>query len=449
MTRRRSIQQSLRHTYLLSIATIGASLVGLGALSATYVALLRDDANSRALAQLLGGELREHAQDSLSVQREALRRELEEQRWFERETEVWRERVLIAGTRPEAELARWTTLLGCTTARLHGAWHRICGARPDPSVAVVVASPVGPVFRAQLPVVAAISIATALAVLGFSLLSRLLVHRSLDPLARFESAMARLPAKPGQRLQSEWGAREINHLAQTSNALLARLDEIVEREQAFAANAAHELRSPLTRLRGQLELLLDEPHARATNPSAAELRNRLERAAKTCTELVNCTEALLALARREASLHEAVNWEEVALSICDNLSDQERARVSVNAQEALVRGDLALLGLAAQNLVDNALKYSAGPIELNVLAAEKRCSFVVVDCGPGISSSELDRVRQPFVRGSSNVRGTGLGLALVEHVAKLHGGELSLKNRSERSGLIAALSLPRWSPSRP
>src|SRR5262249_43516532 len=124
------------------------------------------------------------------------------------------------------------------------------------------------------------------------------------------------------------------------------------------SNAAHELRTPLTRLRGQLELLLGEPDA------SPEGRERLRRAAATCTELVNCTEALLALSRREASLDEAVDLAEVALAVRNKVPEAGDRRFDVRATEAIVRGDTALLTLAAQNLVDNALKYSDGPIEL-------------------------------------------------------------------------------------
>jgi signal transduction histidine kinase len=244
-------------------------------------------------------------------------------------------------------------------------------------------------------------------------------------------------------VREAWQAREIDELARTFNGLLESVDEMVEREQAFASNAAHELRTPLTRLRGQLGLLLEDPLA------SGEVRERLERAQLTCTELVDCTEALLALSHRSACLDEAVELSEVALTVKNALREEDAARVQLAGSEAIVRGDGSLVRLAVQNLVENALKYSDGPVDVEVTTSGGDSLLSVSDRGPGVLESELELVRRPFRRGSErrpDVRGTGLGLALVDHVAELHGGRLELSNRATASGLVATLRLPPWTP---
>ncbi len=123
-------------------------------------------------------------------------------------------------------------------------------------------------------------------------------------------------------------------------------------------------------------------------------------------------------------------------------------RLTLHADDAqiLVRGDETLLGLAVRNLVENAEKYSTARVDVFVRGEAGVAEIEVLDRGGGIPDTELDRVREPFVRGSSvssAVRGVGLGLSLVEHVAQLHGGALTLANRPE-GGLRALLRLPVW-----
>jgi signal transduction histidine kinase len=278
----------------------------------------------------------------------------------------------------------------------------------------------------------------------FSLVSRRLARRSLLPLARFEQRVAGLPALGhGRGVETAWGAAEIDTLAQTFNALLGRTDAAVEREQRFVADAAHELRTPLTRLRGQIELVLSELQG---SPDSS---GRLARAARTCEELTRTTEALLALARNQRSADETVDLGEVVQRACAPLLTAECARLQIQcADDALVRGDEALLVLATANLVDNALKYTPGPVLVRVQTSGGSCALFIEDSGEGIAPEDLARVRQPFVRGrahTSVVRGTGLGLALVEHVAAVHQGTLHLKNLQPQ-GLGAELRIPSWQP---
>jgi signal transduction histidine kinase len=278
----------------------------------------------------------------------------------------------------------------------------------DPRTVVVIASPIRPLIAAQIPILAAIALASLLATGAFALLARGVVRRSLRPLQEFEESVASRPALDGGHVSSEWGAVEIDQLARTFNALLTRIDVAIEREQRFVSNAAHELRTPLTRLRGQIELV------RGAGNLNAEPRRRLSLAARSCEELSRSVDALLALSHDQTASTESVDLGDLAFDVVGALEDDDARRIRVVAAQALVRGDPTLLALATRNLVDNALKYSDRTVEVRVTGDTAHCSLAVLDEGPGIPDAELTSVRGPFVRGrqgTETVRGAGLGLA--------------------------------------
>jgi signal transduction histidine kinase len=323
-----------------------------------------------------------------------------------------------------------------------GTLSRVCVVKTNPDTAIVVASPVAPLLFAQLPILGAVAAAALFASAVFAVVARRVVRRGLEPLEAFERYLSRRPASGGGPVPASWGAEEIDDLAQTFNALLERIDVAVEREHRFVSNAAHELRTPLTRLRAQIELVLQQ------GDTSADSSRRLTLAARSCAELGCQVDALLALARDQAAPNETVDLSELVADVVRAVEADDAERIQLMAEPALVWGDPSLLGLAARNLLDNALKYSDGPVEVHVVADSGHGSLIVCDEGPGIAESELLAVREPFVRGAKDnprVRGAGLGLSLVDHVAKLHGGELTLDNRSS-SGLRAALVLPSWRP---
>lgn len=445
MTARPSLFRSVVRSYLASVIGVAAAIAVVGSLVASDVVVQRDDAAARALARTLGSELQNHAGESLTQLDELVDHELEEQRWFVRRVEVWRAGRRIGGQAQRSLPAAWRVGSGCHNARGAEAWQRVCVVALAADTKVVVASDLAPLLASMLPFVFAIGGAALATALVFALLSRHVVRRSLEPLRHFEASIATLPALGRERrMASRWGAEEIDALAQTFNALLERIDLAVEREQRFVADAAHELRTPLTRLRGQIELVLGLG-------VEGEAKDRLTRAAGTCEELGRTTEALLALARDEASRDDAVDLSEVAQLCMQRLEPSRSGRVTLTTSEsALVRGDEALLLLAATNLLDNALKYTCDEVLLQVVVHDGSCSVRIEDRGEGIDKDELVRIREPFVRGQvrpTAARGTGLGLALVDHVARLHGGSLLLAPRTPR-GLCAEVRLPAWQSER-
>ena len=123
-----SIERSVVRAYLVSIVGVATAIVGVGALMTTYVVVKRDDGNATALAQTMAAELTAHEHDAGLDQ--LVREELDEQRWFHREIEVWRDGARLGVTSP-GRLGRWQELDGCATGNLDGATTRLCTLKAD------------------------------------------------------------------------------------------------------------------------------------------------------------------------------------------------------------------------------------------------------------------------------------------------------------------------------
>lgn len=424
----------------LAIVVVGGGLSGM-------VAVRRDDDGAMALARTLGSELTNHASEPRTALDKLVRHELEEGRWFARQIEVWRRGERIGGDALRGLLRPYASLEeGCRSAVVGGRRERVCTARASEGLVVVVSSPLRPVIVSLLPVLAVVGAAAFVTIVLTVAVGRRLVAASLAPLSRFERRIAALrDVGEDDAVEESWGVGEVDALAATFNQLLERISAGVRRERRFVGDAAHELRTPLTRLRAQLELACAEIIG-GKDPTA-----RVMAAARSCQELMTTTETLLALARNQASAEDAVDLADV-VSACQeevDVSEQGRLHLQLGDAQAIVRGDEALLRLATNNLIDNSLKYSTGPVWVRVDQASEAVRLSVDDLGPGIPWQDIQRMREPFVRGarrSPEVRGAGLGLALVSHVAILHGGTLEIENRAG-GGLHTVIRLAPWQPA--
>jgi signal transduction histidine kinase len=437
------MERTVVRLYLASIVGVALAIVMVSSLATSWVVVRRDDGQAKALAMTMAAEFHNHRKEPPHELDLLIQHELEEQKWFQRSMEVWDGNKRIGGPIDTSLLQPWLSQQGCRLASLHGTWSRICTVHTETNTVVVVASPLAPLLIAQLPIVASITFAALLAVSVFAAIARRLVRRSLQSLSSFEQSVAALPALEQGHVSPSWGTAEIDQLAHTFNALLDRIQVAVQREQRFVSNAAHELRTPLTRLRGQIELVLQE--SQENNDS----RRRLSLAVRSCEELSRSVDALLALSLNEIQASEAVDLGDVAAAEVSALEASQIARVEVCALSAVIRGDSALLALAVRNVLDNALKYSEGRVQIQVVENNDKCAIVINDTGHGIPEEELVLVREPFVRGKQGggtTRGTGLGLALVEHVMQLHGGELVLVNTQEKLFQVV-LRFPPWGAS--
>lgn len=229
------------------------------------------------------------------------------------------------------------------------------------------------------------------------------------------------------------GKDEVARLAQSFNRAAERIEQLVGAHKLLLAHTSHELRTPLARIRLGVELMKDDP--------SPQRRANLE---QDIAELDALIEEILLSSRLDASNH-LDRVESVDLLA---LAAEESARYpdcTVTGEPVSVRGDRALLKRMVRNLIDNAEKHGAPPIEVEVRRQGATASLTVRDAGKGVSMAERERIFQPFYRvtGGERPRGTGLGLTLVRQIARQHGGDVVWLDSPERtSALRVTLPLP-------
>lgn len=247
------------------------------------------------------------------------------------------------------------------------------------------------------------------------------------------------------RVRLRGSGDDFDQLASTLNEMLARIEALVASISRVSDNIAHELRTPLSRLRADLEELS------AADAEPAEVRRRSQAALEEAERLQAMFEALLRLARLESG--PAARLEPIALSTLledavefhQPAAEQRRQRLTVEIEPGLtVRGERDLVFQMVSNLLDNAVKF-AGDGGVIVVRAARRDDGVLVevtDDGPGIPEAELERVLERFYRveGAGRPDGFGLGLSLVAAAAARHGAQVSLENAAP--GLRVAIRFP-------
>ena len=285
-----------------------------------------------------------------------------------------------------------------------------------------------------------IALFVALGTAGASLTNR--VFSAIDDVVRHAQRIGE--AHLTERLAHPGPHDEIGRLVDTLNDMLARLDHSFEAQQRFTADASHELRSPLSRLRIEIELALRRP--RAPTEYEATLRSCLEEAER----LTLLVDELLVLARLDAGQErgptETVCLNELAQDAARRLDSTARQRqVRINLEHALVARGPASLVLA--NLLDNALKFSpaGSSVTLRVAAVGLQAVVSVADTGPGLQADELPHLFDRFYRGAaaraSGVPGVGLGLALSQAIVHAHGGSIEASSPAS-GGATFSIRLP-------
>lgn len=232
---------------------------------------------------------------------------------------------------------------------------------------------------------------------------------------------------------------ELQPWLDTVQALLARLRDLVQAERAFAANTAHELRTPLAAARAQAQRLAQLSDRGPARDAAQALLRQLDR-------LTTLSTRLLQLARVESGAalrREPVDLAQLATLVLDDFADAQRAgrlRLLVQGRPQPVAGDLDALGIALRNLIDNALRHGGDRAAVSVRVGDG--VLAVEDDGPGVPADRLARLGRPFERAAParGVPGSGLGLALVATIARQSGARLQLQSpRAEGRGFAATL----------
>lgn len=291
-----------------------------------------------------------------------------------------------------------------------------------------------------------LAVGLGLALLALLALLRIVGGRVVQPLRAITAHAASLsPATLGERVPVPLNAdRETAMLAMTLNGALDRLDAAFDEMKRFTANAAHELQTPLTVLRGHVEVAL----RRDREPDA--YRQTLRVLDGEVDSMTRTVRGLLALARLDAAplTMEPVDLAQIARSEAETLRPMAEAKglaLGVHAPEtAMARGHADLLREAIRTVLDNAIKYTeAGHVALAVGTRKEEAWVAVEDSGPGMSSEHRAHATDRFWRAPDvqHLPGSGLGLALADRVARTHGGRLVLSD-ADPKGLRVVLTVP-------
>lgn len=426
----------------VAVASAGAALLGgivaaAGAGFATEGLLdARDDDQLRHAARELAAELVDELREdggATEAWQEALLDELEDV-----ELPGARAAVHLGGARVAGDPALVPRAPGgCSIVALPDGDHRVCSVQHGEATVTLAARAVDAAGQRRLFAWAAlIGVLFGAAAGGGA--SALVARWALAPLRRLRDRVRQIaPDAPRVAPIAEpLSYAEVEDLRLALAELVERLSASLAQAQRFAMDAAHELRTPLTTLSGELELLSEQPGT-LDHQSLAPLRTEVER-------LVALVERLLALATPATDLgaaSEVIDLEEVVRALAAPMS----SRITIEAEpEVLVRGDATLLRIALQNGIDNALKFSEGPVNVKVWSEGPSALVDINDQGPGMTSEERARVFEPFYRtpaARAGVAGHGIGLALVAHVAKGLDGQVELADVAR--GTCLRLRLPR------
>ena len=303
------------------------------------------------------------------------------------------------------------------------------------------------------------------AVLPFALLTPLLMlavwwvsNRSLAPIERARRQVAQRAADDFSPLTSHDLPHEVRPLVDELNLLFGRVQNAFDTQKNFVADAAHELRSPLTALKLQAQALRRTDTA---DESPATREAAITRLNQGIDRTIRLVEQLLILAREETSsgtpAFEPVDlMDSVRLAVADMLAQAQLKQIDlglVKSEPAWVRGQPEALRMALRNLLDNAIKYTpaGGQIDISIEVVNGQALLAVDDSGPGISPDARPRVFDRFFRASNVLAetGSGLGLAIVKTIADRHGATLRLDQSAGLGGLRAELRMALVKPLTP
>lgn len=287
-----------------------------------------------------------------------------------------------------------------------------------------------------------------LALLAASLGGYALAAGALRPVELLRRRAQAVTADQPAALPVPQGGDEISRLAVTLNDMLARLHAAVQHERRFVADASHELRTPLALLQTELELALRRPRTRE------ELEDALRSASEETHRLVRLAEDLLLIARADQGplpiRREEVDADRLLTDVAARFATRARTLDRVlrtEPSELRLDADPLRVEQALGNLVDNALTHGEGDVELSAVAVGHSVELHVLDEGEGFSQEFRARAFDRFSRGDEarSGNGSGLGLSIVELVARAHGGAAGARNRPG-GGADVWLSVPAAAP---
>jgi two-component system, OmpR family, sensor kinase len=332
---------------------------------------------------------------------------------------------------------------------LHGVIVRVGPAAPHGRI-LLLAAPRGELdsdTRQMLEVMGTVLVAAAALALFLGYWLGVRMSRGIEAVAAVSRRVSEGELHARVNRNTVGSDDEVRALAGDLNRMIDRIADLLTAERRFVSNAAHELRSPLTAIRGELELALRRPR------DTEEYKKAIEEALDSTNRLVTLAEDLLALARTGVV---PASQEAQSLSVAQLVKDAVRAsslraeqRRSVEvaiAPELFVHGRGTDLTRMLRNLIDNAVAHAPEGTAVKVSAeacegAPERVLVAVEDTGLGVPEELRERLFEPFIRGESEraTSGAGLGLAIAREIARANGGDLALEDRPGPTRFVATL----------
>jgi signal transduction histidine kinase len=240
------------------------------------------------------------------------------------------------------------------------------------------------------------------------------------------------------RVPLKGASDEFDQLAANLNNMLDQIERLMAGVREVSDNIAHDLRTPLARLRARLELsLLDSSDAAAQRDAVRAAIDEADRLLATFNALLSIAEAESGARRDRAEPLDLTQTACAAAELYEPVAEEKGCALRLDVEPGImIRGDRHLLSQAVANLLDNALKYGGGEVTLSAHQHDGRAALEVSDSGPGIPEDEREAVFDRFVRlePSRSTPGNGLGLSLVRAVARLHNGTVKLDETQPGSG---------------
>jgi two-component system sensor histidine kinase VanS len=298
----------------------------------------------------------------------------------------------------------------------------------------------------RLLVFSAISL-TVVVIMG-AIVVRWIVRRSLAPLKSMAEA-AQQAASTDLRARVPVGRvrDEVTDLAVAFNIMLARLDDAFEAQRRFAANASHELQTPLAATQAVIDDALADPLPGRTRDLLQDLRTLNRRSVQTVRTLLD-----LANTQGGPRISEEVDLTLVIrqeVKIIQAAAREHEVTIDQDLQAAVVRGDATLIRLMARNLLDNAVRHNrpGGRVELTLRGEGSELVLRIANSGALLTADDVVKLVEPFHRGAGRLptRGNGLGATLVTAIVTRHGWQLGLHPAPE-GGLVAEVRIPRAQP---
>jgi signal transduction histidine kinase len=341
------------------------------------------------------------------------------------------------------------------TSRIRSIYFPVRGAdgRGVPRAVVVqVTASMEPLRQASRGLLFRLLLTGLLGVLVTTLGAAWLARRSLEPVAEIAAQARTVTARGGERrITAHADVRELQDLIHVLNDMLARLEQAIGQQRRIISDVGHELRTPITVMRGEIEVALRV--GRAPERYQALLRSVLEEVDR----LALMGDELITLSRYESdelALHPmSFDLQGVIRNSVEALRRRSPAvpiEVRLPATELRLRADPRLLALALDHILDNAVRHTPAGTAIRVSAEgdSTQAAFSVEDAGPGVPEEQLAQLVEPFFRADrARVRGgVGLGLTLVSSIVALHDGTV-VPSRSPLGGLLVRVTLPSGLPA--